>query len=67
MSREEDIQAFHIVFMQPIDVSISDAGVPGKGTMRAMPAGTYAQMALEGTDPVPFSLIPAPFSLLGLL
>lgn len=27
--------------MQPIDVSISDDGVPGIGTMRAMPAVTY--------------------------
>lgn len=67
MSREEAMQAFHIIFMQPIDVSISDARVPGNGTVRAMLVICYAEMALEGTDPVPFSLIPAPFSLLGFL
>lgn len=68
MSREEAIQGFHIIFMQPIHVSISDARVPGNETVRAMPLVIcYAEMTLEGTDPVPFSLIPDPFSLLGLL
>lgn len=33
------MQGFHIIFMQLIDVSISDARVPGNGTVRAVPAG----------------------------